>query len=214
MTLKEESKFYKFKLLFIRARHGLLLMTLRHLLVRIGVDIGMYYWVIEGSEAILTPEIKGDTNDYEFGFLTEQDVESLKNISFINPNLLNKSNNNEIKLVGLKKSDTGKVAAFMFIEYKKFSYTKKDFKLKEGEVYLSNMYTYQDYRGKNLAPYLRYKSYELLKKEGIQRIYSITDYFNKSSQKFKRKLNAKNQSLYFDMILFKKFHKNFTLKKY
>ena len=214
MTLKEESKFYKFKLLFIRARHGLLLMTLRHLLVRIGVDIGMYYWVIEGSEAILTPEIKGDTNDYEFGFLTEQDVESLKNISFINPNLLNKSNNNEIKLVGLKKSDTGKVAAFMFIEYKKFSYTKKDFKLKEGEVYLSNMYTYQDYRGKNLAPYLRYKSYELLKKEGIQRIYSITDYFNKSSQKFKRKLNAKNQSLYFDMILFKKFHKNFTIKKY
>ena len=94
-------------------------MTLRHLLVRIGVDIGMYYWVIEGSEAILPPEIKGDTNDYEFGFLTEQDVESLKNISFINPNLLNKSNNNEIKLVGLKKSDTGKVAAFMFIEYKK-----------------------------------------------------------------------------------------------
>ena len=88
------------------------------------------------------------------------------------------------------------------------------FKLKDNEALLVNMYTFQSFRGKNLAPYLRYHSYEFLNKQGRDTFYSISDYFNKSSIKFKEKLKAKPLKLYFHIILFKKYHWDFLLKKY
>ncbi|WP_298998993.1 GNAT family N-acetyltransferase [Flagellimonas sp. S174] len=213
MKLREEKKFYRFQHLFLRIRHGLLFLTLRNILVKFGLDIGIYFWVLEGTGTILPPTIKGNTEDYDFIFLSHNDIKSLGNLHFLNPDSLIKRNGNGMKVVGLKNRN-GQVAAFMFIEYENFGYEKRNFRLEEGEVYLSNMYTYQDFRGQNLAPYLRHKSYEILKKEGVTRIYSITDYFNKSSQKFKQKLKSKNLYLFFNMILFKKYHKTFKIKEY
>ncbi|MEM9076055.1 MAG: hypothetical protein AAGC43_03405 [Bacteroidota bacterium] len=211
--LKEESRFYKWKLFFIRIRHGLFLMTLRSILARLGVDIGFYYWVLEASSIIKEPKIKGENQDFDFGFLNVEEIRTLRNIHFLDVDKLIGNLNNGLKIIGLKNT-SGRIAAFMFIEYNSFTYRKKRFYLDKGEVYLSNMYTYQDFRGLNLAPFLRYKSYKLLEKEGVDKIYSITDYFNKSSQKFKKKLLAQNIHLYFAIVLFKRFHRTFKIKEY
>ena len=93
-------------------------------------------------------------------------------------------------------------------------FTTKTFRLKDNEAYLLNMWTFHAYRGKNLAPYLRHQSYRLLEKQGRTEKYSITQYFNKSSIKFKNKLNSKHLKLYLSIALFKKFYWNFCIKEY
>jgi DNA modification methylase len=102
----------------------------------------------------------------------------------------------------------------MFIEFNDFEVNGRTFEIKPNEAYLLNMWTFHGYRGRNLAPYLRYESYKLLNKRGRTFKYSITDYFNKSSIKFKNKLNAKHLYLYLSIVLFRKYKWNFTLKKY
>jgi hypothetical protein len=75
-------------------------------------------------------------------------------------------------------------------------------------------YTYEKFRGKNLAPYLRYKCYEELYEKGITKCLSITQYFNKSSLKYKAKLNAKYKGMYLYMEFFHRASRIFTLKTY
>jgi hypothetical protein len=76
------------------------------------------------------------------------------------------------------------------------------------------MYTMDDFRGKNLAPYLRYKSYEILKELGRDKIYSVSVLFNSSAIRYKEKLNAKNLKLILYIELFKKLKWSITLKNY
>lgn len=212
MNAKRDGYFHKFQLLLIRIKHGLFLMTVRNLLVRVGLNIGPYYWVLEGANIDEEPKIKGTKENYDVSFLTLDDIKNLESTSFVSlPNLIARYESG-VRYTGLKHK--GETAAFMSISHNDFTFRKKVFKLKDNEVYLSNMYTYQSFRGKSLAPYLRYQSYQLLKKEGVEYIYSVTDYFNKSSQKFKKKLNAKPLTLYFAIILFKKYHKTIKIKDY
>ncbi|MGK0307809.1 MAG: hypothetical protein ACI8RP_000765 [Urechidicola sp.] len=125
--------------------------------------------------------------------------------------LLTDLKNGEI-CVGLKNK--GAIAAYMFIKQKPFIFRKRQFNLKLSESYLHSMYTFEAYRGKNMAPYLRYHSYKLLEKEGVTSYFSVSEYFNKSTIKFKKKLNSKPKKLYLSLVLFKKWTMNFTLKSY
>ncbi len=102
----------------------------------------------------------------------------------------------------------------MLIELNDFNYNREKFQLKSNEAYLFHMYTIEAHRGKNLAPYLRYQSYLMLRDMGRNKIYSITQYFNKSSKRFKKKLNARNLQLFMYIILFKKYHYHFLIKTY
>lgn len=209
---KEHGKFYKFQLFFIRIRHGLFLFTLRSLVSKIGIDVMLYYWESEGKNLDREPTIRDEVDNYEVITLAEEDLEALKNISFINYNQLLKKFGDNYKVVGLKSN--GQIAAFTCIDYADFTFRKKRFQLDGTEAYLHNMYTFQTFRGKNLAPYLRYHVYQKLASEGITGIYSVTDYLNKSSIKFKRKLGAQPLVLYGSFIFFKKLHKTFKLKDY
>ena len=76
------------------------------------------------------------------------------------------------------------------------------------------MRTFQSYRGKNLAPFLRYKMYEYLAQKGRTVFYSTTELFNPASMKFKRKLGAKRKKLCVSICFFKKYPLNLILKKY
>jgi hypothetical protein len=69
-------------------------------------------------------------------------------------------------------------------------------------------------RGNNLAPYLVYKSYEILQAMGRDKIYSVTEYFNTSAIKYKRKLKIKRLELILFIRLFKKYHWSIKLKSY
>ena len=110
--------------------------------------------------------------------------------------------------------DENRLAAFTMVEYGSFKNYGKQFKMEANEAYLTNMYTFEDYRGQNLAPYLRYQCYKQLQQEGKNQFYSITQYFNKSSLKFKAKLGAQHHELWLHLGLFNKFKRTFLLKRY
>jgi len=168
---------------------------------------------LEGASDCEPPKIKDDPSEYELVQLNLEETEAIrKKIVGINqisgiPNF-----HDQLLCIGLKCK--GEIAAFMFIELEDFNYNRKNFHLKANEAYLFHMYTFEAHRGKNLAPYLRYQSYLMLRDMGRDKIYSITSYFNRSSKRFKKKLNARNLELYFYLILFKNYHYYFLLRKF
>ena len=193
-------------------KNGLFLFGLRNRLAGIGLDFGPYYWVLEDAEPCEIPKIKGDDSNFTLRYLNLEEMMQVAHV---------KSGREYEKLVdGMKRGqlcialeDHSEIAAYMFIELNDFDVGGRTFEIKSNEAYLLNMWTFHGYRGRNLAPYLRYKSYRLLDERGRTDKYSITDYFNKSSIKFKNKLKAKHLYLYLNIILFRKFKWNFTLKK-
>ncbi|NNL15088.1 MAG: hypothetical protein HKO81_00420 [Flavobacteriaceae bacterium] len=193
--------------------NGLLLLGIRNRLVRIGINVLPYYWVQEEYTPCNEPPIICNPEDFKVKYLTKEEVGLIASkVPKRLGNELIKGFKNGQLCVGLKNNNT--IAAYTFIELNDFTYNKRLFKLKDNEAYLLNMWTFHEYRGKNLAPYLRYKSYQLLREKGKDVKYSITNYFNKSSIKFKRKLNSKHLTLYLSIVLFKKIHWNFKLKDY
>ena len=215
MAIAETSRFYKLKLVWMRIRYGLVLFSMRNLLSRIGIDIEPYYWVKEGHIRYSYPSIKGNEKEFsikKLDFLESKQVLSKSSGMGHHVKKLKENIENGQFCIGLFHKDN--IAAYMFIDVNDFTYRGKVFKLKDNEAYLLNMYTFEEYRGRNLAPYLRSKCYDLLKEKGIVNIFSITSYFNNSSKKFKRKLNAQNLNLVLSITLFKSFQKHFLLKTY
>ncbi|OZV69970.1 GNAT family N-acetyltransferase [Winogradskyella aurantia] len=194
-------------------KHGLFWHGVRNNLAKIGLDFMPYYWVKEATESLRAPEIRGDDKDFELSVFGKDEIAFIKHtiIGIEAKDLFADLNNGEICL-GLKNK--GKIAAYMFIKRKPFVFRKRYFDLKSNESYLHSMYTFEDYRGKNIAPYLRYHSYKHLLKEGVDTFLSVSEYFNKSTIRFKKKLNSKPIKLYLSIILFQKWTFNFILKDY
>ena len=194
-------------------KHGLFWHGVRNNLAKIGLDFMPYYWVEEYTSPLTPPQIRGEDKNFEMSIFGETEINYIKNtiIGIEQKDLLTDLKNGEI-CIGLKNND--EIAAYMFIKCKPFTFRKRDFNLIPTESYLHSMYTFEDYRGKNIAPYLRYHSYKYLEKENITTYYSISEYFNKSTIKFKEKLNSKPKKLYLTIVLFKKWHANFTVKSY
>lgn len=213
MEIKKNDNISTFKRFRNIISHGLLFFGIRNRLARIGLDINPYYWVQEEVEPCKEPIIRGDSSEFRLKYL------SIKEFKFINDNIPKFMIEEMIE--GLRKGQQciglehhGEIAAHMFYEPNDFTYGHRHFKLNKKEAYLLNMWVHHSYRGKNIAAYLRYKSYRILENQGIDTKYSITQYFNKSSIKFKRKLNSKHLKLYISIVLFKKYHWNFRLRTY
>jgi hypothetical protein len=193
--------------------NGLLLFGIRNRLAKIGFDFRPYYWVQEEVIPCNEPKIKGGASAYKVRYLK---LDELETIAVNLPEQLAAEVVDSFKkgqlCIGLEHNN--EIAAYTFVEINDFVFNKKSYKLKSNEAYLLNMWTFHEHRGKNLAPYLRYQAYQLLKEQGRDVKYSITEYFNKSSIKFKAKLNSEHQKLVLSIILFKKFYWNFLLKEY
>lgn len=209
----EKTKISRIKWFWNFVRHGLVLHGITNRLARIGIDIDPYYWVQEGISGYSPPEIRGNSLEFSIKYLNLEEVtQTISRVSGLRKQpILNGFVNGQL-CVGLFHKE--ECAAFMFIQLNDVIIKKKTFKLADNEAYLLNMWTFNAYRGMNLAPYLRYQCYLLLNELGRDTTFSITAYFNKSSIKFKRKLNAKNLKLYLHVGLFKNYYWNFLLKDY
>jgi hypothetical protein len=86
------------------------------------------------------------------------------------------------------------------------------FPLKKDEAYLCNAATLNSYRGKSLAPFLRYEAYKYLEQIGRTKFYSITEYFNTPALKFKEKLGAKQLKLGLCIRFLNRWKWNITLR--
>ena len=204
---------YSLSVIWNTIRHGLFFQGLRHALAKIGIDIMPYYWVAEEVRPSEKPVLRSESDDFEFTTLNESQVQSLLNASdHLNQEKINISIADGQECIGLIQNGT--VAAYMFIKYDDLTFKNKLFRINSDEAYLLNMYVFDDFRGKNLAPFLRYLSYRYLDDKGIHKKYSISNYFNKSAIRFKEKLNSRHLKLYMNIELFKKFQWHFVLRRF
>jgi hypothetical protein len=107
----------------------------------------------------------------------------------------------------------GEIASYSWCDLGYLEYKGKRTPLRKNEAYLFNARTYQRFRGKNLAPYVRNELCRYLKTKGIDRFLSITLWRNTASMRFKQKSGAKPIELYLYVGLFRKYPMHFRLKK-
>ncbi|MEK6153681.1 GNAT family N-acetyltransferase [Flavobacteriaceae bacterium 3-367] len=213
MEVKKGSAFYKVQWFWNIVRHGLFLHGIRNRLARLGIDIMPYYWVQEGVTRYDTPEIRGDASEYIFSYFGETEITQIKAkvMGIEQSDILEDYRKGQL-CIGLKHR--GEIAAYMFIQLDDFALRGKTFPLKKNQSYLKSMYTFESHRGKNLAPYLRNLSYELLRDRGVDTNFSISEYFNRSTIRFKKKLGSVHRTLWLSIVLFKKYKWNMVLRNY
>lgn len=210
--MQDKTEVSLLKKIRFKIRYGLTLQGIRNLLFKIGIEFSPYYLFQEGINVTEIPEIKGMDTDYSCELLKPEDMKTIGAINyagFSEEKLLALLKNGELCL-GIKHNN--EIAAFMWVNFTELKYKSTSIQLKGDEAYLWFMYTRESYRGKNLAPYLRYKSYEMLKEMGRDKLYSVSDYFNSPAVAFKKKLNAKKLKLILFVQFFNKFYRSLIIK--
>lgn len=213
MHLKESEKISTIKRVRQVIKNGMFLFGLKNRLARIGIEIMPYYWVQEEVEDCAQPQIKGDFSEFILRELSFEEVKFIsKEIDNMQMDLLEKEYQQCPLCLGLEHNT--EIAAYMFIGLNDVIFRDKLFTIKGNEAYLTSMWTFHAYRGRNIAPYLRYMGYQYLKGQGRDVKYSISEYFNKSTIKFKNKLNSRHLQLYIYFNLFGKWKRHYLLKNY
>jgi len=108
----------------------------------------------------------------------------------------------------------GELAAFTWCDFTNCTFSGYPFSLKANEVYLFDAYTFLPFRGKGLAPYIRYLLYIEMARRGRDTCYSISERFNLPSRKFKEKLKAQKLLSGIYIMLFSRWRCSVFLKKY
>ncbi len=181
---------------------------------KIGIRITPYYIVLEGLFNRSIPHFETGFDEYDLGFLGPNDMKEISLIPDRNipeEKLLIRLKEGK-KCFGVKYK--GELVAFTWCDFIEYTCNDHRFLLKENEACLFDAYTLMSFRGKGIAPYIRYQCYKELYKMGRHRLYSISDCFNTSSIKLKKKLNAKLLELCLYIGLFKKWHLNLRLKRF
>jgi len=163
---------------------------------------------LDQKKVNVTPGIE----DPEFSILTRDDMKSLGDHEecFATTEELIRWLDSGCLCLAVK--DKGEIAAYSWCDPNYLSFKGRTIALKRNEAFMFKARTYKAFRGKNLAPYVRYEFYRLLKKREVERILSITLLSNTAAMKFKRKLGAKPIELFLYVGLFKKFQMHFRLK--
>ena len=202
----------KLRNLIERLRYGTLFEALQYRLASVGIIIAPYYWIQEGLNDIAPSPIQTDFADYTFDFFGPDEIKLIvasKTWNYSEDKLLARLKTGW-KCFGAKYR--GEIAAFMWIAFDEWCIKKHRVKLSNNEAYLLDMYTVKPFRGRGIAPYLRYQSYRFLKKTGKDRLFSYSDYFNNPSIRFKKKLNARFLKIGLYVELFNKYHWNWIIK--
>jgi hypothetical protein len=175
-----------------------------------------YYLVLEGDSAVeKESEIKPkmDSNRLVVSLLSESDMKELSQSP--------ETNLSEKKIVDRLKGGwycmgiryDGCIISYLWYSLKQ----GEDFlplRLNKNEAYITDVRTFEAFREKNLAPYLRCELYKYLRKIGRNKFYSITFCYNKPAIRVMEKIFAKPIKLYLSIIIAKKFYWNIVLKTF
>lgn len=203
-----------FQRIWQKIRYRLLIQEILARLAGIGIRIQPYYLVLEGLFGGSNPEWESDFGEFSIGFLSNPDMKHVAALS-------GRPVSEDMLLLWLKDGRKcfavqyqGQVIGYTWCDFKECNFVGHRFPLRENEAYLFDAYTSRSFRGRNIAPYMRYQCYKELAKMGRVRLYSITALFNTSSVKFKQKLHAKPLKLGLFVELFKRWHFNVPLREY
>jgi len=211
---KGDSLIYYIKHLFQKVRHNNFIRLFLDGLSRLGVRITPFYLTLENFSGTEVSQYDTGYEEYQTGFVGPEDMKIISALpirTFSTENLLAKLEEGKV-CFGVKHQ--GKLAAFTWGDFQECTFDGCPFSLKEDEAYLFDAYTLMEYRGRGLAPFARYQFYKELQKFGKTSLYSVTDCFNKSANRFKEKLGARNLEVGLYVKLFKRWKFRFMLKRY
>jgi GNAT superfamily N-acetyltransferase len=155
----------------------------------------------ELSDNIASPQIDNEFNKYRILFLGPDDMEVIATLPERRPteaDLLSRLKEDKI-CIAIKLAQ--KIIAFTWYDLKECNIKGVRCLLKENEAYLFDAYTLPSYRGKGIAPFMRYRSYQELNNLCKYRLLSFSDYYNTPAIRFKEKLKAKPLELHLQCIL-------------
>ena len=194
-------------------RFGLLFNEIRYLLIQIGIEISPFYWTQEGISNQIPPIPKNGCKGYFFDFFGSAEMKQIAMLAKNHPEELLLSRLKEKKLCyGLKYNNH--IASFNWFDLYECNYKGNNHLLDNNSVYLFDGYTMKQFRGLNLAPYLRYKSYDVLKKMGKKSFFSVTQLTNTPAINFKKKIGAKFLWLGVYVSIFNKIRHTFIIKRF
>jgi GNAT superfamily N-acetyltransferase len=189
--------------------HGFLLRVSIDTMSKLGLRIEPFDLFLEGLGRAHPPTLPRTLEDAGIAFLTSEDmaeVAALPGRRFSRAHLEGRLRSGQLCL-GVKHQ--GKLIAFTWSNLTECHIAKRRlFELLPDEVSLFDAYTAPEYRGQDLAPWMRYRCYEEMAKLGRIRCYSVTIAFNTPAIRFKQKLGAEvvGRGVYIDLLARAQFH--------
>ena len=183
-------------------------------LKRLKISVDPYIIFLEElSDDIIFPRIDNAHNTYKIIFLGPGDMKTIEGLPgriSTEAGLLNRLKEDKI-CIAVKLAQ--ELVAFTWYDLKECNFKSIKCPLKNNEAYLFDAYTLLSYRGKGIAPFMRYRSYQELNNLGKHKLFSVSDYFNTPAIRFKKKLKAKPLELRL-AVRFRGIHLDLRLKKY
>lgn len=199
-----------------RVREDGLTETARYALTLVGIDIRPFYLMVETLPAEIPTALTAAPEGFEFSIFGRQDVEAIAEIQerqgYVGKQRVMENFETGDTCLGLKMD--GQIAAFTWFSTGDRGSILYSPSLKENEAYLYDVYVLEDFRRRNLATALRYKSYEILLEMGRDTFYSLTESSNKPSMRLKKKLGARPVFLGAYVKLFRKWVFRPVLRSY
>ena len=186
-------------------KHRLMMQFVVDRITMLGVEIKPFYLIEERFRKDLAAGFERGFEEFEITWLGPAEMEAIaaiRNYAFSKEQLLLRLENGQMCL-GVKEQ--GNLAAFTWADLSKQAGPWFRFSVKDNEAYLFDAYTLEPFRGKRLAPFIRYSLYRKLNQMGKETFYSISEVFNSPSIRFKMSLKARFLSLWVDVRLFRRF---------
>jgi len=195
-------------------RHRLVLQKVtQRVLVKLGIRIDIHYWTQEGLADELPQGSDRGFEDYSFSAFGPEEMRIIASLAPWRPAAMTLARLDEGKrCFGIKHQ--GQIAGFVWCNLTECTYPWHKVPLRDNEVYLFDQFTLEAFRGMNIAPYLRYRTYGALREMGRDTFYSVTHRFNRSAVRFKRKLGARFVWLGLGINLFGKAQRHCIIRKY
>jgi len=194
-----------------RVRQRFVLSYIFERLETIGIQISPWYLCEEPLFDELTPYLKPKLELITGGFLSLPQIEKVythpesKGLNF------EKRKNLESGCVCFGLMFDNEIVAYTWYNLN-YCHEVHLFPLKDDEAYITGTFTFKAYRGKNLAPFLRYQLNKHLCQNGRKKIYSLTNVFNTPAIKFKTKLKIKPVKIILYVKLFNKYDWKFIMR--
>jgi hypothetical protein len=183
---------------------------------KIGVKIVLYYSMLDRLDADRQMSIMKGFEDYEVGYLKDDDMKEMANIPFrttsdTESQLIQRLEKG-MKCFGVKHKCRLVAFAWYGLDYGELP--GYFYPLKPDEAYLFDVVTAIDYRGKGLASYLSCHLFNALRSEGKTKLLSYTSVFNIPYIRSRMKLDTQITEKGFFLILFGRLLYHKVLKTY
>jgi hypothetical protein len=196
-----------------KVRHNPFPQVVLHGLAKMRITIQPYYLFVEGLFGRTIPRYETGFNEYDLSFLGREDMKVIAAIPhrlFSEEQLLLRLEEGKLCFGATCR---GEIAAFTWCDLDECHFQGYSFPLKKNEAYLFDAYTLDSFRGRGVAPFIRYQLYKELAKSGRTTLYSISERFNIPAIKFKKKLNGEIVGRGLSLELFRRWRLNSQLKR-